>query len=64
MCDMAGLPPYPSCMAGCLLRESWLRLDQVPSDSSQPNIPAHGLPADRPLVSVDDVRACSSMIFR
>jgi hypothetical protein len=64
MRDMAGLSCIPSCMAGCLLRESRLCLDQAPSDSSQPEMPAHGLPAECPLVSTDDVKACSSMIFR
>jgi hypothetical protein len=59
-----GCPAFPGCMAGCLLRESRLCLDQAPSDSSQPEIPAHGLPAECPLVSTDDVKACSSMIFR
>jgi hypothetical protein len=51
MRDMAGLSciPFPSCMVGCLPRDSRLCLDQVPSDSSQPEIPAHGLPAKRPL---------------
>ena len=28
-----GCPAFPSCMAGCLLRESGLCFDQVPSDS-------------------------------
>lgn len=59
-----GCSAFASCMACCLLRESWLCLDRVASDSSQPEIPAHGLPAEHPLVSTDDVKACSSMIFR
>jgi hypothetical protein len=65
MCDMAGLLPCIPQLHGMLFATRILVVlrSGVPSDSSRPRSQRMACPQP-PLVSTDDVKACSSMIFR
>ena len=65
MCDMAGLLPCIPQLHGMLFATRILVVLRSGAFRFLPaRDPSAWLPADPPLVSTDDVKACSSMIFR
>ena len=64
MCDMAGLPCIPQLHGMLFATRIPIVLRSGASDSPQPELLAHGVPQNAHWFSTDDVKACSSMIFR